>query len=285
MLFSNKVTIIFTILLMGFSTPIFSQLAEKNSEFALANEGSTSTDQNTVALRPPLRTIENKAFDVGEHLLFDIRYGPINAGQSSMAVTEIVTLNGHPSFHIQTKAWSNTFFSKFFKVEDVVDSYIDQRGIFSWKFEKHLREGSYHADQLYTYDQYNNIAITPKDTLEVAPFVQDVLSAFYFVRTQDLEPGDTLKVENQSDSKVYPLNVIVHKRETVKVPAGKFKCIVVEPVMRGEGIFKARGRIIVHLTDDERKLPVLMTSKIYIKAFSLGGIIAELAEIKGVPGY
>ncbi|KAA3619706.1 MAG: DUF3108 domain-containing protein [Calditrichaeota bacterium] len=256
----------------------------QNTIFATNETTKVASDSNEGVI-PPLRIIDNKAFEVGEHLLFNIRYGPIVAGKSSMSIPELVDMNGHPSYHIQTKAWSNKFFSRFFKVEDQADSYIDQRGIFSWKFEKRIREGHYKKDTKFIYDQYKNLAYTPKDTLEVQPFVQDVLSALYFIRTQDFEPGDTLKVENQSDSKVYPLNVIIHKRETVKVKAGKFKCIVVEPVLRGEGLFKAKGRIIVHMTDDEKKVPVLMTTKIYIKAFSLGEIVAELEKIEGVPGY
>ncbi len=287
MIFFTSRKALFTIIFMLSFAVLSAQVKDDETLEAIfaANENTTVKTDSNEEILPPLRIIENNAFDVGEHLLFSIRYGPIVAGKSSMSIPKLINLDGHPTFHIQTKAWSNRFFSKFFKVEDQADSYIDQRGIFSWKFEKKIREGRYKKNKKYIYDQYNHLAYTPKDTLEIQPFVQDVLSALYFIRTQQFEPGDTLQVENQSDSKVYPLNVIIHKRETVKVKAGKFKCIVVEPVLRGEGIFKAKGRIIVHMTDDEKKIPVLMTTKIYIKGFSLGGIVAELEKIEGIPGY
>lgn len=111
----------------------------RNPEF-VAKGVSIFESDTSVSLEQPLRIVENKAFQVGEYLEFSIRYGPIVAGSSSMAVTELVNINGHPVLHIQTKAWSNTFFSKFFKVEDQADSYIDQRGIFSWKFIKKISE-------------------------------------------------------------------------------------------------------------------------------------------------
>ncbi len=69
----------------------------------------------------------------------------------------------------------------------------------------------------------------------------------------------------------------MHKKERVKVDAGEFDCVVVDPILRATGLFKSKGRLLVWLTDDERKLPVQMKSKIFI-----GYITAELKEIEGV---
>ena len=68
--------------------------------------------------------------------------------------------------------------------------------------------------------------------------------------------------------KNYPLEVKVVKRETVSTPVGRFKCLKVEPVLRASGIFQHKGTLTVWLTDDERKLPVLMRSKVAIGAIS-----------------
>jgi hypothetical protein len=50
----------------------------------------------------------------------------------------------------------------------------------------------------------------------------------------------------------------------VKVDAGEFDCIIVEPILRGPGVFTQQGRLTVWLTDDRRRLPVLMKSKVVI---------------------
>ena len=74
--------------------------------------------------------------------------------------------------------------------------------------------------------------------------------------------------------KQYPLIVKVLKKETVKTPAGKFNCIVVEPQIRGEGIFVAKGKSLkVWLTDDKYKMPVKMEAEVFI-----GSVYAELQE-------
>ncbi len=100
---------------------------------------------------------------------------------------------------------------------------------------------------------------------------QDVLSAFYFVRSQALVPGMMLIVPNHTDGKNYPLQVRVLRRETVTVPAGRFTCVVVEPLLKSAGLFKQEGNLTIWLTDDARRMPVLMKSKV-----AVGSIAAEL---------
>jgi hypothetical protein len=221
------------------------------------------------------REIENNAFGLGEKLVFSISYGPINAGTAVMEISRIVQLNQRDCYHVISTAKSNKFFSSFFKVEDRVESFIDVKGIFSWKFEQHLREGHYRADRFADYDQIRHIATTNKGQMEVPPYVQDVLSALYYVRTQDLEVGRPLYVDNHSGRKLYPLEVKVHRRERVKVPAGSFDCFVVEPILKAGGMFKHKGRVWVWLTTDERKMPVLMKSKVIV-----GSIDAKLKSFK-----
>ena len=80
----------------------------------------------------------------------------------------------------------------------------------------------------------------------------------------DLRVGKDEVLEVYADGKVYPLKVIVHAKEKVTVPAGTFRCIKVEPVLKSEGIFKQKGKLTVWLTDDKLKIPVKMTSKILI---------------------
>ena len=238
---------------------------------------------------PPLRVVSNSAFSAGESLTFLVRYGPIIAGNARLSIPQIVEVNGRPCYNIVSEAWSNNFFSKFFKVEDRVESYTDVDGIFSWQFRKRLREGSFKADQEVTFDQVKHLAITKKqdknDTLAVPPFVQDVLSAMYLIRTMEMAPGDSIFIDNHSDGKLFPLKIVVHKREKINIKAGKFSCLVVEPFLKTPALFQQKGRVVVHMTDDARKIPVMMTSQLYVKAFKLGAVVAELEKIEGVPGY
>ena len=224
------------------------------------------------------RVVENNAFDVGEKLTFIIRYGPIVAGSATMSIPEIVKVKDYECYHIVTNARSSKFFSAFFKVEDRVESFMDKDGLYSWRHEKHLREGKYRADQYVEFDHIKRTVVTnKKDTLRIPPCIQDVLTVFYYVRTLPMEVGKSLFVDNQADRKLYPLEIKVHGKERIKVRAGTFDCLVIEPMLRSDAIFKQRGRLTVWLTDDNRRIPVQMKSKVII-----GSITAELKKMKGI---
>jgi len=221
------------------------------------------------------RVVDNVAFGVGERLCFDIGYGFINAGTATMEVVDVVNYNGRPAYRIVSSAQSNKFFSSFYPVNDRVESIMDAVGLFSWRFQKILREGTFRANQEYAIDQVKHSVIYNNDTITVAAYVQDALSALYYVRTQPLEVGRSIFVDNFTDGNNYPLEVRVYRREKVKIKAGEFNCLVVEPLLQTTGVFKHEGKLTVWLTDDRVKLPVLMKSKVVV-----GSITAELTDYK-----
>lgn len=223
------------------------------------------------------REVENYAFGAGEILEFKLNYGPINAGMAQMRVEGPFIYQGKICYRLISEAWSNRVFSLFFRVKDRVVSILDKKGIYPLRFEKHLREGSYRADRFTDFDQEKHLAFNEeKDTIEVDPFVQDVLSALYWVRTQPIEVDNPLQVSSHTDGKNYLVEVRVLNRERIKVGAGVFDCLVIEPKLKeGTGIFKHKGQLLIWLTDDRRKMPVLMKSKVII-----GSISAELIRFR-----
>ncbi len=275
---------LFLFLLVYLSTP--EQPISGDKDLLAQND---STEIKTERSLPTLS--ENDPFEDGEVLSFRIRYGFITAGSAKMKVfTKLYDSTRHV-YHLQTTAKSASAFSWIYKVKDEVNSFVDYENFYPIRFEKKLREGSYRAD-LFTdyfpedslakvetirYDSDMEIKKRKKYDVTVAPFCQDILSSFYYIRRFDLKVGESLFLTNHEKKKVYDLEVIVHKKETVEVEAGKFRCIVIEPIIKGEGLFKKKGRLKVWLTDDDRKIPVQMKSEVLV-----GHITTELTKIKGV---
>jgi len=224
------------------------------------------------------RVIPNQSWGVGEHLVFSVDYGFYRAGTATMSVIGTDSVNGGLCYRIQTTAESNDFISKIYRVRDRVETYIDVRGLFSRRFEKKLREGGYKSDEFVDIYHDRLIALSTKEKralVEVPLYVQDILSTLYFIRTLNLQVGKTETIETYADGKVYPLKVLVHKKEKVESPAGTFTCFQVEPVLKSEGIFRQKGRLLVWLTDDKYRIPVKMTSKI-----AIGNIATKLEFYK-----
>ncbi len=219
-----------------------------------------------------LRDIHQTFFKAPEKLLFNINWGWINAGQATL---ELIEQKKENLWKIQSRAWVNSFFDTFYPVQDTIFSLIDKKGIYPVHFEKNLHEGSYEAHIRMWFDQEKHKAWLKDTVVAIEPFTHDIFSAFYYIRTQKLTVGKIFRLDAVSGKKKYKLKVICHKKETVTVPAGTFKCIVVEPKIRGVGAFKAKGKLTIWLTDDDRHMPVKMKSKI-----AVGSITAELIEYK-----
>jgi hypothetical protein len=224
----------------------------------------------------------NAAFDVGEKLIFGVGYGFITAGRAVMEIPKYEYFKGRKAFRVEFKVNTFPFFSTFYKVEDRYVSLIDCDGLFPWHFEQRIREGGYEDDFKAEFDHENKTAITAKDTFPIEPFVHDILSALYYTRIIDyseMRGGHIIELKNFYKDTTYNLNIRFRGREKIKVDAGTFQCVIVEPIVEAGGLFKSEGVIYVWLTDDDKKIPVKVESKILI-----GSISAELVEYSGIKG-
>ena len=213
-------------------------------------------------------------FHVGERFVFSVVYGFVQAGEATMSVAALDTIRGHPAYRLETVASTNEIFSTFYKVDDHVVSHMDASGLYSRHFKKSLREGSYRKDLEVYFDQEKGLArYAGEDSLETLPETQDVLSAFFFLRSKDIRVGEVYSIPCHDNRKNYPLEVKVIRREKVAVPAGKFECFVVEPKLKSGGLTKKEAKMFIWLTSDERKMPVRMETRLKI-----GSIAAKLKE-------
>lgn len=228
------------------------------------------------------RKIDNIAFKTGEKLTFDVNYGFVTAGEAVMEIAEIKTISGREAYKINFSVNSVSTFDPIYKVRDRYVTYLDVEGLFPWRFEQHIREGGYTRDFSAYFDQRRGFAKTSEGTYDIPPYVNDIISAFYLARTFDfsgLNLGDKFHLENFYKDKVYPLDVVYLGKETIKVAAGTFECIIVEPLVQEGGLFKSEGNIIIWLSDDQLRIPVKVKSKIVI-----GSIDAELTAFEGLNG-
>jgi hypothetical protein len=234
------------------------------------------------AQKDDFRTVENKAFKVGEKLTFDVKYGFVTAGVATFNIPKIRKISGRDAYHVFFEVNTVSSFDWIYKVRDRYETYIDVQGLFPWRFEQHIREGGYSRDFAAFFDQKRGKAKTSEGEYEIPLYVNDIVSAFYLARTFDyskLEINDKIPLKNFYKDKVYDLDVKFHGREIIEVPAGKFRCIVVEPLVQEGGLFKSEGNILIWLSDDELKIPVRVKTKVVI-----GSIDADLTGYENLAG-
>jgi hypothetical protein len=220
---------------------------------------------------------------VGETLDYEISYGFIPAGNARMLVRETKNEN---ELEIISRAWNHSFF-KILTVDDTVKSTVSADSLLPKVFNQRIKEGSYIRNALTVYNFKAKKAYIKDTAYKSSEFKHGVdtvitlngnerciLSAFYLARTFKFEPGDTVYFNAIGGKKKYPLKVICHRRETIKTAFGKKNCLVIEPVILGDALFKAKGRLTIWLTDDEERLPVVMKSEI-----AIGSIKASLIGV------
>ncbi len=228
------------------------------------------------------RKVENNAFTVGEKLTFDVKYGFVTAGTAVMQVPQYKKISGRKVYRVSFEVNSIPTFDPFYKVRDRYESYLDVEGLFPWRFEQHVREGGYSRDFSAFFDHRKGKAKTTEGEYDIPPYVNDIISAFYIARTFDyseMKVGDKVHLENFYKDKVYPLDVVYRGKEKVKVAAGEFECVIVEPLVQEGGLFKSEGSILIWLSNDGLKIPVKVKTKVII-----GSIDAELTGYEGLAG-
>ncbi len=227
------------------------------------------------------RTLKNNAYYYGERLEYSVMYSFLKAGTGYFHILpRPVYHNNRECFDIRFQVNSLKSLEWIYKVSDAYQTALDVEGLFPWEFKQRIREGGYKKDYKATFDQINNLAITGDKKHKVPEYVHDIVSAFYYVRTMDIgsmKKGSILKLQNFFDDTTWSLGVKYLGKQTIEVEAGKFRCLVIEPLVTEGGLFKSEGKILIWLTDDENKIPVKVSTKILI-----GSVSAELDKYSGL---
>lgn len=223
-------------------------------------------------------------FKVGESLEYHVHYGAIPAGKARIAILDTASVRGQLCYHAVSQARSAKAFDIFFKVRDKIETWFDFDSLYTHRYHKRQREGRYRDEKIVEYLHDKGIARLTDDgefkgDYPVPRQIQDALSAIFWVRTLTFAEDTTLIVPVHDIRKTYDLLVVIGKKEKIKTRAGEFECYVIEPRLESGGIFKKDkgARIWIWFTADDRKIPVMMQSKVFF-----GRVTAELE--KYIPG-
>lgn len=249
------------LILMAFAGPAFLGL----SGFSQAGNGPEKKNAKRVV---------NDSFQGGEILQFRVHYGAVTAGIAKMEVKKnSVQVNGRDCYHIVGQGTSSRSFSLFFRVNDRYETYVDKEYLIPYKFKRRIEEGSFKHYTEVDFDQdvhkayERNSGISHTNTYDVPPMIQDVMSAFYFARTQDFstaKPGDITTFQNFIDRKVHDLDVEFVGREVIEVGGIKYRTVKLKPLVKEGGIFQHEGDLVLWISDDKNRIPVRVESGLVI---------------------
>ena len=206
-------------------------------------------------------------FEVGERLTYDAYFGPLRAGEGSMEVVAREDVRGREAWHVRFQVQGGV---PFYKVNDVLESWIDVRCFHSLRFVQDFEQGG--RDRERRYEIFPERGVYVADSLSEQPTVPDALddgALFYFVRTIDLEVGKTYTFNRYFRPDRNPVVIKVLRRERLRVPAGNFNAIVIQPIIKSRGIFAEDGEAEIFLSDDPNRIMLAMKTRLQIGSLNL----------------
>lgn len=238
----------------------------------LPSEASHGSGGNNPAAMGPVRMAGYSR----EKLFYDIYWMGIYAGK---AVLEAENKNG--IFRITSRVQSAPVISAFYKVEDFAECIVTN-GL-PFKLRLKLQEGPHTSDKETVFDMgsrkitfINYLKGKKKEHDIPNGSIWDILSGFYFIRTQKLEAGKPAYVDIFDSNKFFRAEVNILKKQTLQISGiGEVSTLVIKPELKSEGLFKKTGDILIWLTDDDRKIPVRVETRIPV-----GSVVAELKGIE-----
>jgi hypothetical protein len=235
-------------------------------------------------------TAENvpEPFTPGEILTYDVTWSVFRAGEVT-ATLRSTGAGSNDAYEVTTTARSQGFVSLLFDVNNEFRSLFSPQTLCSQRIVKKINEGRRHKDSLIIFDTIRKLALLDERDLsqanapakhaenEIPACVEDVVTAFYYLRRQHLEVGHTIELPVNDGSKTQRVVVEVQAREKLQIPMGTFDAFRVEPKVIN-GLLKRKGRMLIWFSADNQQVPLRIKAMI-----SLGSITGTLRSVSHAP--
>lgn len=229
---------------------------------------------------------ESKAFKSGEFLKFRISYMFMNAGVATLELKE-VSYNGKPMYHAKGIGYTTGLSKAFFKVYDDYQSYFEKSTVVPHRFIRKIDEGGYTKDQegFFNY-QKNNVLVrdyekNTEKTFTIVKDVQDIVSAFYYLRTNpklnSLKKNEAIEIDMFFDGEVFRFKLVYLGEETLKIKGKKINSLMFRPYVMAGRVFKEKESLTVWISADQNKVPLRIKANL-----AVGSLKADLEEYRGL---
>jgi hypothetical protein len=232
---------------------------------AAAAPAPAQDSTGTASTQPPARV----PWGIGELLEYDISFGKIHVGNGNMEVLPMDTVRGHDTWHTIFRLNGGI---PFYRVHDKYEDWSDTRTLATLRYRQDIDEGGYEPKRLYEIypERREYIEVSKKDAKPMASVAHPLSDAsfIYFLRTVPLRMGMDTSFSNYFRADRNPVRFKVVRRDTIKVGAGKFATIVIQPQFPSK-LFCDGCKAEVWLSDDENRIVVQMKSKVSFGSLSL----------------
>ena len=221
----------------------------------------------------------------GQTLTYDLSWSIFPAGE--MVATFLSDEpNARVADHIKTTIQSRGFVSLLYNVQDEFYSHFDPQTLCSRSISKKVTEGRRHKETELLFDSKRRLAILDEHDLtkpgsplkhaenEIPSCVEDIVTAFFYLRRQPLEVGKEVRLPVNDGSKTHVVSVEVQARERIQTPLGERQAFRLEPKVFDDVLYKRKGRMLIWLGADADRFPLRIKAMLI-----LGTITGDLRTV------
>lgn len=237
---------------------------------------------------PPVDEMADMPFEEGERIVTKLYWSMFYVGSAVFEVRPITTKNGERAFHFVMTARTNSFADKIYKVRENVQSYVTTDMKRSLHYSKHHTEGKDQKEievafdwdaKTVTYSNYDDA----RDPVTLEDGTLDPLTVFYYARWA-YKPGMTEMSGHVTDGKkVVDSQIHLVRKEKITVNGRTYDTLLIEPDLKDlGGVFKKskNAKIQVWVTDDDRRIPVKISSKVVV-----GKFVAYITDVQKITDF
>lgn len=224
----------------------------------------------------------------GEILNYRIHYGVLNAGTATLTTLK-TNYMGKPHLYVKGVGKTTGAVRAFFKVDDLYESFIDVRTGLPSYYVRNVKEGGYsqHLQTVFNHGNQTLILTDKKNpangskTIKSVKGVQDMLSAFYHLRTlstSQLKTGSVINMNVWIDDELFPFRLKVVGTENFKTKFGTVNALKIVPSVQSGRVFKDNESVTMWVTNDANHIPLSIKAEL-----AVGSLKASLENYKNIP--
>ena len=219
---------------------------------------------------------EPRHFQAGEYALYKVSLLGLPVGEASFYVEGKTMFQDQECWHFEMRSKAYIY-----PIYYNADSYVDRQFENAIYYQTKQLDNAEERDVKVNFFPDQNLVQYSKNgkKYDPAPIEKNCfcpLSIFYHLREQDLNTGDVLEATVSDGKKCVKSQTEVLSKETIKIGEKEYETVLIEPDT-GElkGVFAKSddARIRIWLSDDNRKIPLKIESRIF-----LGTFIAEVSH-------
>jgi len=233
----------------------------------------------------PVYQPKHYPFDGGEKAVYKASWNGLPVATAEISTTSHV-IDGKKFYTVRVEARTSAALDLIWKMRDTITSTIEAKALAPTRFTFSQRENRKIIDTEARFDRNAKKWFVHRDErrkvkkyeFDQPPNIVDPITAVYLARSQDFKVGDHLYFNIFGGKYRYLLDLEVERREKIQIASGSVDAFKIVPRIRNlmkQGYAKRLNEASVWISADERRIPVMLSSKIFV-----GNIYIERIEDK-----